>query len=163
MFGAFHGLPVHALVLHVAVVFAPLSALVGLAFLVPRWRRVLQWPLVAVTAISAAALFAAKESGEDLRASLGSQLTSPGSLSGALVAQHQMYADRLVVAGLLLLVVSVVAVVLRPRIDSPVAGWVAPAVIAVVAIMVVVLTYQTGEAGAKAVWNPAGTVDYSGR
>ncbi len=163
MFGSFHGLPVHALVLHVAVVLAPLSAVLGLAFLVPKWRRILGWPLVAVAAVSVVTLFVAKESGQDLRAALGTQLTSPGNLSGALVAQHQMYANRLVLAGAVLFVLSLVAVLLRRRTDVAAVGWAAGAVVAVGAIAVMVLTYQTGEAGAKAVWNPAGTFDYSSK
>lgn len=163
MFGSFHGLPIHALVLHIAVVLAPLSAVLGLAFVVPKWRRIIGWPLVAVAAISAATLFVAKESGQDLRASLGAQLTSPGNLSGALVARHQMYADRLVLAGTVLFVLSLIAVLLRRRTDVVALGWVAGAVVAVGAIVVMVLTYQTGEAGAKAVWNPSGTFDYSSK
>lgn len=163
MFGSFHGLPIHALVLHVAVVLAPLSGLLGVVFLVPKWRRLLQWPLVAVSAVSAATLFVTKESGQDLRSALGSQLSSPGNLSGALVAQHQMYANRLVLAGVVLFVVAVAAVLLRRRIDAAAVGWAAGAAVAVVAVVVMVLTYQTGEAGAKAVWNPAGTFDYSSK
>lgn len=163
MFGEIHGLPLHALVLHVAVVFAPLSGLICLAFLAPRWRRILQWPMVVVAAISATTLFVAKQSGQDLRTSLGTQLTTPGNLSGALVARHEMYANRLVGAGLVLFAVCLGAVLLRRRTESAVTGWAAAAVIAVVAVAVMVLTYQTGEAGARAVWNPAGTVDYSAR
>ena len=163
MFATFHGLPLHALVLHVAVVLAPLSALLGLAFLVPKWRRVLQWPLVAVTAISAVTLFVSKLSGQNLRSALGSQLTTPGNLSGALVAQHQMYANRLVLAGVVLFVLSLLAVLLRRRIPIGAVGWVTGGAVAVAAIAVLVLTYQTGEAGARAVWNPAGSFDYSSR
>ena len=32
-----------------------------------------------------------------------------------------------------------------------------------VSVAVLVLTYQTGEAGAKARWNPDGSFDYSGK
>lgn len=163
MFATFHGLPVHALVLHIAVVLAPLSALLGLAFLAPKWRRVLQWPLIAVTAVSAVTLFVSKLSGQNLRSALGSQLTTPGSLSGALVAQHQTYANRLVLAGVVLFALSLLAALLRRRSSADAVGWAAGGAVAVVAVVVLVLTYQTGEAGAKAVWNPAGTFNYSSK
>ena len=161
MFGEFHGLPVHALVLHVAVVFAPLAAVLGLAYLVPKWRNVLRWPLVVVAAIAAASVFVAKESGQDLRTALGSQLTSPGNLSGALIAHHAELANKLLITLIVFLVFTVAAVVLQTRTPSRSVGAVSSVAVAVVAIAVLVLTYQTGEAGAKAVWNPAGSFDYS--
>ena len=66
MFGEFSGLPVHALVVHAAVVFAPLAATAGIAFLVPTWRRALRWPLVVLAAIAVVTVFVAKESGKVL-------------------------------------------------------------------------------------------------
>lgn len=161
MFGEFGGLPVHALVLHAAVIFGPLAALAGIAFLVPGWRSALRWPLVALVAVSVVIVFVAKESGEVLKTALGDQLT--GNATGELVARHKELGDRLWIALLVLLALAIVtALTLRP----PAPAWfrfvLAPA-IAVVAIAVLVLTYQTGEAGAKARWNPDGSFDYSGK
>ena len=161
MFSSFHGLPVHALVLHVAVVLAPLAGLVGLAFLVPKWRAILKWPLVAVTGIALATLFVTKESGENLRSSLGAELTSPGNLSGPLVAEHARLGGDLLIAALVLFLLSVVAVGLKLRVANVWVGMGSAVAVAAAAIFVLVLTYRTGEAGAKAVWNPSGTQDYS--
>ena len=45
------GLPLHPLAVHVPVVLLPLGALgVLLVLLVPRWRTLLAWPVIAVTA-----------------------------------------------------------------------------------------------------------------
>ena len=41
-----NGLPLHPLVVHAAVIFGPLAALAALAYLVPRWRLRLRWPMV---------------------------------------------------------------------------------------------------------------------
>ena len=41
-----NGLPLHPLVVHAAVIFGPLAAVAALAFLVPRWRDRLRWPMV---------------------------------------------------------------------------------------------------------------------
>jgi hypothetical protein len=161
VFGSFHGLPVHALVLHVAVVFAPLAALVGFAYLIPKWRHILRWPLVVVAAIAAISVFVAKESGQDLRTALGTELTSPGNLSGALIAHHAELANKLLIVLIVFFVLTVAAVVLQTRTTAPAVGAASSVVVTIVAIAVLVLTYQTGEAGAKAVWNPSGTANFS--
>ena len=63
----FNGLPLHPLIVHVVVVFAPLAGLGGIAYaLVPRWRWRLRWPLVACAVIAAAAGIVAVQSGQDL-------------------------------------------------------------------------------------------------
>ena len=42
-----NGLPLHALVVHAAVVFGPLAALAGVLYVaLPTWRDKLRWPLV---------------------------------------------------------------------------------------------------------------------
>ena len=52
----FHGIPLHPLVVHAAVVFTPLAALSALGFaLVERWRGYLRWPTL-VAAMSYYAL-----------------------------------------------------------------------------------------------------------
>ena len=41
-----NGVPLHPLVVHAVVVFAPLAALFGIAYAVlPNWRWALRWPL----------------------------------------------------------------------------------------------------------------------
>ena len=47
VFDSILGLPIHALVVHAAVILIPLAALLGIAFLRPVWRMPLRWPLPA--------------------------------------------------------------------------------------------------------------------
>jgi hypothetical protein len=58
-----NGLPLHALVVHAAVIFGPLSALAAILYLVPRWRDKLRWPMVALVLISVGAIWTAYFSG----------------------------------------------------------------------------------------------------
>ena len=63
----FNGLPLHPLIVHVVVVFAPLAGLGGIAYAaVPRWRWVLRWPLVVAAVIAAVAGIVAVQSGLSL-------------------------------------------------------------------------------------------------
>lgn len=165
MFGEFTGLPVHALVLHAAVVLAPMAALVGIGSAVPRWRAALRWPLVALAAVAVATVFVAMQSGQVLKDVLADQLN--GNITGDVVAQHEQTGGRLWIALLVFFALSVLSAVTGPRAARPHVGraWagsvVAP-MTALVAVAVLMLTYQTGEAGARARWNPDGSFDYSG-
>jgi hypothetical protein len=59
-----NGLPLHALVVHAAVIFGPLSALAGVLYAaVPRWRDALRWPLVVTVAIAVGSIWVAYFSG----------------------------------------------------------------------------------------------------
>ena len=63
----FNGLPLHPLVVHVVVVFAPLAGIGGILYAaVPKWRWWLRWPLVASAVVAAAAGIVAVQSGQDL-------------------------------------------------------------------------------------------------
>src|SRR3954452_18606950 len=63
----FAGLPLHPLVVHVVVVFAPLAGLGGILYaLVPKWRWWLRWPFVASAVIAAVAGLVAAQSGFSL-------------------------------------------------------------------------------------------------
>jgi hypothetical protein len=63
----FNGLPLHPLVVHVVVVFAPLAGLGGILYAaVPRWRWWLRWPLLACALVAAVAGIVAVRSGQQL-------------------------------------------------------------------------------------------------
>lgn len=159
MFAEFNGLPLHALVLHAAVVFAPLAALAGLSMLVPRWRPFVRWPFLVLAAVALVSVFVARQSGEALKSVLGPQVAA--SPVGQLIDTHQQWAMWLQVAVAVLFVVAAVVVLIVPRVRS---GWLLPAALVVVVVSSVAtawLTYETGEAGSTAVWNPTGSVDYS--
>jgi hypothetical protein len=68
----FNGLPLHPLVVHAVVVFAPLAALGAILFAVrPQWRWALRGPLLVVTLIAVGAAVVAALSGENLAETRG--------------------------------------------------------------------------------------------
>ena len=180
-----NGLPLHPLVVHAVVVLVPLTALIAVLFLVPRFRRSLRWPLVVLALVSLASTFVARQSGLNLKKVLvpppppGTE-AAPNPLLDA-IDRHQHLANQLwyiVIA--FVIVVLIAAYVLRPddelgpfpgrlgdpddeegatTLDSVIRAVVAALVI-VGAVAVVVQTVRTGEQGSKAVWNPTGDVDY---
>ena len=160
MFGSFDGLPIHALVVHAAVILVPLAATLGILFVRPAWRMALRWPLVAAAAIATATAYVARQSGEVLKESLGDQLKD--NAAGRLVERHQDLADRLWLWLLVFFDVTVVVALVLPRLTNPLAGGAAAIIVAALAVVVIVLVAYTGHQGSKAVWNPEGTVDYSG-
>ena len=63
----FNGLPLHPLVVHAVVVFAPLAALSAVVYaLRPQWRWAVRWPMVAATLIAVLAAVMAVLAGEAL-------------------------------------------------------------------------------------------------
>jgi hypothetical protein len=63
----FNGLPLHPLVVHVVVVFAPLCALAAIVYaVVPRWRWWLRWPFVVATLVACGAAIVAVKTGLQL-------------------------------------------------------------------------------------------------
>jgi hypothetical protein len=64
---SFNGLPLHPLVVHVVVVFAPLCAVAAIAYaVVPRWRWWLRWPFVVASLIAVGGAILAVQSGLSL-------------------------------------------------------------------------------------------------
>ena len=139
-----NGLPLHPLVVHAAVVFGPVAALTALAFLVPRWRMRLRWPMVGLALIATAAIVAAYLTGNSFLGSRPELRASP---------QVQTHEDR---ARQLLWVTIAFGVV------ALAAGWFATrtgalrvvldVLLGLTAVGVLVLVFLTGEAGARAVW-----------
>ena len=160
MFGSFDGLPIHALVVHAAVILTPVAALLGLLFVRPAWRMTLRWPLAAGAALATATVYVARQSGEVLKASLGDQLKD--NKAGEIVERHQDLADYLWIWLLVFLGVCVIAALVLPRLTSPLAGGGVAIIVAALAVVVIVLVAYTGHQGSTAVWNPEGTTDYSG-
>ena len=61
------GLPLHPLIVHVVVVFAPLAGVGGILYAVlPRWRWWLRWPFLASAILAAVAGLIAAQSGFSL-------------------------------------------------------------------------------------------------
>ena len=139
-----NGLPLHPLVVHAAVIFGPIAALVALAFLVPRWRLTLRWPMVGLAVVATVSIVAAYLTGGNFLEHKPELRTSP---------QVQTHQDR---AGQLLWVTIAFGVI------ALLSGWFATrtgalrvvldVLLGVAAVATLVLVFLTGEAGARAVW-----------
>ena len=149
-----NGLPLHPLVVHAVVVLGPLAALTGLAYaLVPRWRWVLRWPLVALAVVTAVASLAAVAAGEDL-------LAARPELE-PLVEEHEGRGEWLRNISLGYALVSVLAAwalggasalasgkgARETRFGIPVA-----AVLVLGAVCLIIMVYLAGDSGSRAVW-----------
>jgi amino acid transporter len=157
MFERFGDLPLHVLVIHLAVVLLPVSALTGIVFaLVPKWRWLLRWPVLLLGLGSALVALLAKESGEAFEAAIPP--LEP------VVALHQERGELLVWFTLAFAVLAILAFFglggpsalasrrgARPPRSRPLELVVSAAVV-VVAVLVIVQTIRTGDAGADAVW-----------
>ena len=143
-----NGLPVHPLAVHGAVVLTPLAALLALAYLVPRWRDRLRWPLLAAALVAVGAVVLAYLSGTDFRDS-----DRFAGATGEFADQLQRHEDL----GTYLLwwtiafgVTALLNTVLHPR--AAWARWVLGVLLAVDALAVIVIVVLTGDSGAQAVW-----------
>lgn len=155
LFDTISGLPVHPLVVHVAVIVLPLSALAFVAIvLVRRLRRSYGWLTLLGLFAGTAAAVAAKESGEALAKRVGTPAT------------HASYGDLLPLIGAVLAIVALVWVVMQrqsarraagagasgePARDSGAVKVLGAAGI-VAAGATLVMTVLVGHSGAEAVW-----------
>ena len=154
MFDQINGLPVHALVLHAAVVFVPLLALSAIVFaLVPRWRPRTGWAVALLGVAAPVATFVAKQSGAELYDRLlGRGMSGPGK---EILDDHMAYGNRTFWFTLALGVASLVMVAVTWRRVGrlPLIGEIAGAVVLIVlAVISGYYVYETGDSGATAVW-----------
>ena len=141
-----NGLPLHALVVHAAVVFAPLAALAGLGYaLVPRWRRALHWPVVGFVLVALVSVWVAYLSGENLV-----ENRPYGGPLGALVETHEERAEvlRLAITGYAAVAVASLFV----RVQTGAARRVLDVLVGLLALVVAVYAVLTGDAGAQIAW-----------
>jgi uncharacterized membrane protein len=153
-----NGLPLHPLVVHAAVVFAPLAALLGLAYaLVPRWRWALRWPLAVVTLVALASAVLAAASGKAFLESRPALLELPG------VDKHRSAGYQLrnlmllftVAAGLAVWRLggpSALASGKGARAQHGSADLVVAGLLVIAAVATLVGTFLAGHSGATAVW-----------
>jgi hypothetical protein len=146
-----NGVPLHPLVVHAAVVFAPLAGLLAIAYLVPRWRHHLRWPLLVVGVLAAVFVWFSAFTGSSLEDTAGlrnAMLTSPAL--AAAVHHHEDLAGKLQASTWVLGGLSVLMWWFHSR-----PGWARTALLALLplgGIAALVLVVLTGDAGAKAVW-----------
>jgi hypothetical protein len=154
----FNGLPLHPLIIHVVVVFAPLAGIGGLLYAaVPKWRWWLRWPLVASAVIAAVAGIIAVQSGQDLENQRHLQ-TLPE------LATHSARGRFLRWVMLAFLVPTALA---AWQLGGPspvstdgktrdgrtgVVAWAIQLLLVAGAITVLVCVFLTGDSGAKSVW-----------
>lgn len=154
MFDQVNGLPVHALVLHAAVIFVPLLALGAIVYaLVARWRSKIGWAVAALAVVAPLSTLVAKLSGEKLYDRLVGQGLKGKGLE--ILNDHMGFGTRTFWFSLALGVVSLAMVLLtRPgRSSLPRIAEVAFAVVMIVlALISGYYVYKTGDSGATAVW-----------
>jgi uncharacterized membrane protein len=153
LFDQINGLPVHALVLHAAVVFVPLLALGAIVYaLVGKWRPKIGWAVLLLGIIAPITTFVAMESGEKLYDRLiGQGLKGPGK---DILDDHMHYGKMTFWFALALGVVSIVMVLLTRREGAApkIVQWVLSAAMVVLAVFAGYYVYRTGDSGATAVW-----------
>jgi uncharacterized membrane protein len=157
VFDQINGLPVHALVLHFAVVFVPLLALGAIAYaVIPRWRPKIGWAVLALSIVAPITCFVTKESGEKLY----DRTVAQGMKGKALVElnKHMSFGTDTFWWVLALGVVTLVMVLLtwRSRQLPMIASAAGGVVMVVLAVIAGYYVYRTGDSGATVVWNPQG-------
>ena len=148
-------MPAHAAIAHLAVIIAPLTAFVALAYaLRPASRRGMRWPLVVGSVLSIAAIVWTSEVGGDLLAALKAGAASRGATLPAEVTTHAHGSDALFLA-VVALGIAVVALVwwlLRPGRPTSIATTLAAAVLAVAALSTLAATAIVLQQALTAVW-----------
>jgi uncharacterized membrane protein len=155
----FNGIPLHPLVVHAVVVFAPLAALSAVLYAaMPRWRWALRWPLVATALISVVTAYVATLSGADLAES---------RYADALPPAVQAHKERGELLRNVLIAFTVAAGLAAWRLGGPSAlksgrgerptqsgavDVLVTGLLVVGALAVVVLVFRAGDSGARNVW-----------
>lgn len=162
MFDTFNGLPLHPLAVHAVIALIPLSGMLGIVFAVPRTRAWARWPLLLVAVSAACATFVARQSGQELADAGGLGAAGLGGPVADLIEEHQRLATQLQLIVIAYAVVAAGALLLT---RTSATGGVVHGVAGLLVVGALVMTfwsYRVGDLGAQAVWNPDGTVDYSG-
>ena len=155
VFDQFNGLPVHALVLHAAVVFIPLLALGAVVYaIVPRWRSRISWAVLLLAIVAPVCAFVTRESGVHLYNRVIARGISP---AGRRILDNHMHFGTLtmwftIALGVVTLIM-VLATARRPGNRLPRAADLGLAVIMVaLAAISGYYVFRTGDSGATAVW-----------
>ncbi|MEV4636132.1 DUF2231 domain-containing protein [Actinoplanes sp. NPDC049548] len=155
MFDQINGMPVHALVLHAAVVFVPLLAVVAVVYaVVPRWRPKIGWAAVLLALAAPASAFVAMESGEKLYDRLvASGMTGPPLEK---LDAHSGFGRFTFFAALALGLVTLIMAFLTLRPTAKPLPRAADVLLIVVVLALAAVSgyyvFRTGDSGAQAVW-----------
>ncbi|WP_189078566.1 DUF2231 domain-containing protein [Mangrovihabitans endophyticus] len=155
MFDQIGGLPVHALVVHAAVVFVPLLAVgsVIYAMVIP-WRPRVGWAVTILAVLTPVTTLVAKESGEQLLDRLRERGLSGRGLE--ILTDHEGYGSMTFWFSLALGLVTLLMVAVARARRTKTMPRVVEIVLAVAAVALAVVSgyyvYRTGDSGATAVW-----------
>ena len=154
MFDQINGLPVHALILHAAVIFVPLLAAGAIVYaLMPRWRPQIGWAVGLLALVAPITTLVTMLSGSELYNRLIDQgLKGPGK---EILDDHMGFGSLTFWCTLGLGVVTLVLVGLTWRRESTLpkaAGIGLQAVVIVLAVVSGYYVFRTGDSGATAVW-----------
>ena len=157
-----NGVPLHPLVVHAAVILGPVTALTAIAYAVlPGWRWLIRWPMVALAVATVGAVFVAKLAGQALLEERAADLSR---LDVAQIAVHQERGNVLLWVALGFLVIAVVAALTVGGPSALASGAGARdsrgtavtygvlGLVVVGALALLVMTVLTGDAGSRAVW-----------
>jgi hypothetical protein len=167
VFEEFSGIPMHPLLVHAAVVFVPLLALLAIAYgFVPFVRPHLRWVVAGLAVITPGAAWFAKLSG-DAFFERGQEREYITEGFVPVIEEHQNFGEMTAyfTTGLAVLTLALVYLV-APRVSAAAAGgrtigggaspavrWVLAALVAVAGVASIYYVVRTGDSGAKAVWD----------
>ncbi len=151
------GLPLHPLVVHAAVVFIPLSALLTIVFaVVPRWRWLTRWPAALLAVVALVVAWLARLSGTALleaRPELA-QIVESHQDRGNLLSWVVIPYAVLVLAAAWSLAGETALASGRGAQESkvPQLDRVLPALVVVASLAVLAIVVLAGDSGSRAVW-----------
>jgi hypothetical protein len=162
MFGQIHGLPLHPLAVHAAVVFVPLAAFLGVLFVIPRTRAWSRIPFAVVSVGGLLSVFVARQSGLAFRRDL--DIDAQGGAVLRLIDKHEHRANWLFIFMIAFAVIALAAFYLSRNPEQFTGALeISVSVVVVVAALVVAFqVYLVGDIGSRAVWNPTGTQHFDG-
>ncbi|GEP39123.1 hypothetical protein NPS01_27860 [Nocardioides psychrotolerans] len=141
-----NGLPLHALVVHAAVVLGPPAAPTGLLYAtVPRWRDWLRWPLAVLEAVALASIWVAYLSGEQV-----AEANTYGGPLEPLLEEHEERAEVLRLSMTAFAIASFAAAWWHAR--TGVLRTVLSLLVGATAILTLAYVVLTGDAGAQIAW-----------
>ncbi|GGB76769.1 hypothetical protein N798_02250 [Knoellia flava TL1] len=163
-----NGLPAHVLVVHGAVVFAPLAALAAtLLAVVPRWRYLTRWPALALALVATVTVWLARISGTDFFDSRFASLPADNPVLAA-IREHEERGETLslVVLGLLAVTAAGAWLLGGPsgfasgrgakELAAPWLETALPVLLVLVSLATLVYAFLAGDAGARATWEQQG-------
>lgn len=152
-----NGLPTHPLVIHAAVVFVPLAAVIAVVFaVVPRWRWATRWPMIVTSLIALVAATISWFSGRALR----DERVAAG-IDATRYQRHEELADILICLVLVFFVVMVLAAWALGGPSGLASGkgarghhapfieWSSLLMLVMLAVFMITVVVATGEAGTR--------------